>query len=125
VTRTPLDYQTPEDPAYAPEEIYGIIPRDPRRQYDVREVIARLVDGSRHDGLDLAGRRRIPEARDAQDASRELVRQDDQPPAKWPALRDPDDDMLLEFAVAAPSGRSDAARTGLTVEASPDYSPGG
>ncbi|HVM95130.1 MAG TPA: carboxyl transferase domain-containing protein, partial [Candidatus Acidoferrales bacterium] len=44
--RTPLDYQTPEDPAYDPHEIYGIVPRDPRRQFDVREVIARMVDGS-------------------------------------------------------------------------------
>jgi len=46
-TRTGLDYQTPEDPAYDPHELYGVLPRDPRRQYDVREVIARLVDGSR------------------------------------------------------------------------------
>ena len=47
VTRTPLDAHAPEDPAYDPQEIYGIIPRDPRKQYDVREVIARMVDGSR------------------------------------------------------------------------------
>ncbi|MDA1128282.1 MAG: methylcrotonoyl-CoA carboxylase [Chloroflexi bacterium] len=37
----------PEPPIYDPEEIYGIIPSDTRRQYDVREVIARIVDGSR------------------------------------------------------------------------------
>ncbi len=37
----------PEPPLYDPEEIYGIIPSDTRRQYDVREVIARVVDGSR------------------------------------------------------------------------------
>jgi acetyl-CoA carboxylase carboxyltransferase component len=37
----------PEEPAYDPEELYGIIPADPRESYDVREVIARLVDGSR------------------------------------------------------------------------------
>ena len=37
----------PEPPLYDPEEIYGIIPSDSRRQYDVREVIARVVDGSR------------------------------------------------------------------------------
>jgi len=37
----------PEDPAYDPGELYGIIPRDPRKPADVREVIARLVDGSR------------------------------------------------------------------------------
>ncbi len=37
----------PEDPLYDPQEIYGVIPRDPRIPFDVREVIARLVDGSR------------------------------------------------------------------------------
>jgi acetyl-CoA carboxylase carboxyltransferase component len=46
-TRTAFDCQTPEAPAYDPHELYGILPRDPRKQYDVREVIARLVDGSR------------------------------------------------------------------------------
>lgn len=39
--------QTPEDPFYAADELYGVIPADTRTQYDVREVIARLVDGSR------------------------------------------------------------------------------
>lgn len=38
-----------EEPLYDPEEIYGILPSDVRRPYDVREVIARLVDGSRLD----------------------------------------------------------------------------
>ncbi|HXG58664.1 MAG TPA: carboxyl transferase domain-containing protein, partial [Thermoanaerobaculia bacterium] len=37
----------PEEPAYDPKELYGVIPRDIRRPYDVREVIARIVDGSR------------------------------------------------------------------------------
>ncbi len=37
----------PEPPIYDPEEIYGIVPADNRRQYDVREIIARIVDGSR------------------------------------------------------------------------------
>src|SRR5690606_1488823 len=37
----------PEDPAYDPEEILGVLPNDARTPYDVREVIARLVDGSR------------------------------------------------------------------------------
>jgi acetyl-CoA carboxylase carboxyltransferase component len=37
----------PEDPLFAPEEIYGIVPPDTRKAYDVREVIARIVDGSR------------------------------------------------------------------------------
>ena len=37
----------PEDPYYDPHELYGVIPADIRKPYDVREVIARLVDGSR------------------------------------------------------------------------------
>ena len=36
----------PADPLYPSEELYGIIPADPRQPFDVREVIARLVDGS-------------------------------------------------------------------------------
>ncbi len=35
-----------EEPAVDPQEIYGVVPADPRAAYDVREVIARLVDGS-------------------------------------------------------------------------------
>jgi 3-methylcrotonyl-CoA carboxylase beta subunit len=38
-----------EEPLYDPEEIYGVIPQDTRKPYDVREVIARVVDGSRFD----------------------------------------------------------------------------
>jgi 3-methylcrotonyl-CoA carboxylase beta subunit len=45
----PADVTEPEDPAYDPAEIYGIVNADWRRPYDVREVIARLVDGSRFD----------------------------------------------------------------------------
>ncbi len=45
----PADMTTPEPPAYDPAEIFGIVPTDLRRSYDVREVIARLVDGSRLD----------------------------------------------------------------------------
>jgi acetyl-CoA carboxylase carboxyltransferase component len=41
-----LDLSTPEDPLYPVEDIYGILPRTFRESYDVREVIARLVDGS-------------------------------------------------------------------------------
>jgi 3-methylcrotonyl-CoA carboxylase beta subunit len=37
----------PEDPAFDPKELYGVIPSDGRKAYDVREVIARIVDGSR------------------------------------------------------------------------------
>ena len=49
--RKPLstDIAAPEEPAYDPQELYGIIPADTRKPYDVREVIARLVDGSRFD----------------------------------------------------------------------------
>src|SRR5499433_3655587 len=49
VKNLPLDMTTPEDPAYDPQEIYGIVNADVRKPYDVREVIARLVDGSRFD----------------------------------------------------------------------------
>ena len=38
-----------EAPLYDPEEIYGIIPTDTRKPFDVREIIARVVDGSRFD----------------------------------------------------------------------------
>jgi 3-methylcrotonyl-CoA carboxylase beta subunit len=41
------DRRPPEDPYYDPQELYGIIPRDTKRQFDMREVIARIVDGSR------------------------------------------------------------------------------
>ncbi len=45
-----------EPPAEDPADLYGILPRDPRRQFDVREVIARLVDGSRfHEFKSLYG----------------------------------------------------------------------
>ncbi|MBW3576613.1 MAG: methylcrotonoyl-CoA carboxylase [Actinobacteria bacterium] len=46
-TTTRLDVSTPEDPAYDPSELYGIVPRDLKEPFDVRDVIARLVDGSR------------------------------------------------------------------------------
>jgi len=36
----------PVDPAVDPTELYGVVPADPRQAYDVREVIARIVDGS-------------------------------------------------------------------------------
>ncbi len=47
--RYDLEVRLPEDPAYDPEEIYGILPQDVRVPYDVREVIARIVDASRLD----------------------------------------------------------------------------
>jgi len=47
--RTLLDVRDPEPPKYDAHELYGLIPQDVRAPYDVREVIARLVDGSRFD----------------------------------------------------------------------------
>jgi acetyl-CoA carboxylase carboxyltransferase component len=47
VKRVRQDVTAPEDPLYPAEEIYGVLPRDNKHPYDVREVIARLVDGSR------------------------------------------------------------------------------
>ncbi|MBY5989215.1 carboxyl transferase domain-containing protein [Roseovarius atlanticus] len=44
-----LRMEAPEAPAYDPEEILGVVPGDLRTPYDIREVIARLVDGSRFD----------------------------------------------------------------------------
>jgi acetyl-CoA carboxylase carboxyltransferase component len=43
----PWALEEPEEPLYDPEEIYGIVPEDYSKLYDVREVIARLVDASR------------------------------------------------------------------------------
>ena len=42
----PWDISEPTGPAAEPDGLYGVIPADPRQSYDVREVIARLVDGS-------------------------------------------------------------------------------
>ncbi len=42
-------WETPEDPAYDPDELLGVVPADLRTPYDIREVIARIVDGSRFD----------------------------------------------------------------------------
>lgn len=46
---TALETQAPEDPVYDPAEILGVVPADLRTPYDIREVIARIVDGSRFD----------------------------------------------------------------------------
>ena len=43
----PFQVSSPEPPAHDAVELYGIVDPDNRRQYDVREVIARIVDGSR------------------------------------------------------------------------------
>ncbi|HVL37506.1 MAG TPA: carboxyl transferase domain-containing protein [Burkholderiales bacterium] len=47
--RVDLELREPREPLYPAEELYGIVPADPRKPYDVREVIARLVDGSELD----------------------------------------------------------------------------
>jgi 3-methylcrotonyl-CoA carboxylase beta subunit len=44
-----LDRREPREPLYPAEDLYGVIPADTRRPYDVREVIARIVDGSEFD----------------------------------------------------------------------------
>ncbi len=44
-----VQWQSPEAPAYDPDEILGVVPADLRTPYDIREVIARIVDGSRLD----------------------------------------------------------------------------
>jgi 3-methylcrotonyl-CoA carboxylase beta subunit/propionyl-CoA carboxylase len=45
----PAGMTPPEDPLYEASEIDGIVSADARKPYDVREIIARLVDGSRFD----------------------------------------------------------------------------
>jgi 3-methylcrotonyl-CoA carboxylase beta subunit len=42
----PLALRKPVEPAYSPQELYGVVPQDARRPFDIREVIARVVDGS-------------------------------------------------------------------------------
>ena len=49
VKNVPADRTTPEEPRYDPAELYGIVSSDVRRPYEVREVISRIVDGSRFD----------------------------------------------------------------------------
>ena len=44
-----LDRTEPKAPRHAAEEIYGVIPADPKKPFDVREIIARLVDDSDFD----------------------------------------------------------------------------
>ena len=46
---TPFNQRKPELPAHPAEEIYGIFSSDPSKQYDMHEIIARIVDGSRFD----------------------------------------------------------------------------
>jgi acetyl-CoA carboxylase carboxyltransferase component len=49
VKQTPPDVSATEQPAYDPREIYGIVNVDTRKPYEVREIVARIVDGSRFD----------------------------------------------------------------------------
>ena len=44
-----LELKEPRAPLYDPQEIYGIVSADPRKPYDVREIIARIVDASEFD----------------------------------------------------------------------------
>lgn len=44
-----VDIQPVVEPVYPTEEIYGVVPKDTRQPYDVREIIARIVDGSEFD----------------------------------------------------------------------------
>jgi len=46
INKYPLERVQTVEPAYDPSELYGIIPADLRKPFDVREVIARIVDGS-------------------------------------------------------------------------------
>ena len=46
VKRSQLELREPQEPLHDPEELFGVIPADPRKPFDVREVIARIVDGS-------------------------------------------------------------------------------
>ena len=47
--QSPWDRKKPEKPAYAAEEIYGIFDSSPARPYDTKEILARILDGSRFD----------------------------------------------------------------------------
>ncbi len=47
--RPTLNMRQPREPLFAAEEIYGVVPLDGRKPYDVRDIIARLVDGSEFD----------------------------------------------------------------------------
>jgi acetyl-CoA carboxylase carboxyltransferase component len=49
VKSLPADVVAPEEPLYDAHEIYGIVNTDTRKPYEVREIIARLVDGSKFD----------------------------------------------------------------------------
>ena len=47
--RLDMDIREPEEPVYGADELYGLVPTDLKKPFDIREVIARVVDGSRFD----------------------------------------------------------------------------
>lgn len=47
--KSEYDIATPRPPLYAPEEIYGLIPRDAKKYFPIREILARMLDESRFD----------------------------------------------------------------------------
>jgi 3-methylcrotonyl-CoA carboxylase beta subunit len=47
INKADVDKREPEEPFYDPKELLGVIPKDTNTQFDMREVIARIVDGSR------------------------------------------------------------------------------
>jgi 3-methylcrotonyl-CoA carboxylase beta subunit len=49
VSRPWLELRAPRDPLYPADEMYGVVPSEPRMLYDVRDIIARLVDASDFD----------------------------------------------------------------------------
>nr|WP_306006210.1 carboxyl transferase domain-containing protein [Aquicoccus porphyridii] len=46
VMRPVIDFKEPKAPLYPPEDVMGVVPANDKTPYDVREIIARLVDGS-------------------------------------------------------------------------------
>src|SRR5207237_1532665 len=48
-SRATLKLRRPREPLFAPEDIYGVVPAHGRKPYDVRDIIARVVDGSEFD----------------------------------------------------------------------------
>ena len=56
-SKTQLDIKKPEEPIHDIKEIYGIIPKDMKKPFDVHEIIARIVDGSKfHEFKSLYGK---------------------------------------------------------------------
>src|SRR5436309_10927954 len=49
VKQSYLELRAPRDPLFPADDLYGIVPADPRTPYDVRDIIARVVDGSEFD----------------------------------------------------------------------------